>query len=136
MATGLMVVRRWSVMLARSGENAENVPVCAAVVTALQPQPPGTQVATAEANAPRVPLSKPSLSGLGGLGDEAVADSLVGLPGGSVVRGEPPVVFIVGAIGGVATVVPGGHHAAVGQRRDRGLPLGLGGGVGVELERG
>jgi hypothetical protein len=48
-AIGLMVVRYWSVMLVRSGAKAECVPVWAAVVTLVQPQPPGTQVATLDA---------------------------------------------------------------------------------------
>ena len=51
-------------MFATSGEKAERVPVCAAVVTLVQPQPPGTQVATLETNTPSVPLSKPSLTGV------------------------------------------------------------------------
>src|SRR5689334_11915374 len=62
MAMGLMVVRRWSDTLATSGAKAAPTPEWVVPVT-TQPQPPGTQVGTLEANAPR-PLSKPSFTGV------------------------------------------------------------------------
>src|SRR5215212_8302649 len=58
--TALIVVRYWSVMFARSGEKADRVPLWAAVVTLLQPQPPGVQIGTVEVYVPSVPLSNPS----------------------------------------------------------------------------
>ena len=63
MAKPLLNSSVWSVMLARSGAKADWAPVCLSVVTAAQPQPPGTQVATAEAKLPS-PLSKPSVTGV------------------------------------------------------------------------
>src|SRR6476659_876059 len=54
-----MVTNLWSDMLLTSGEKAELMPVCG-VGTAVQPQPPGTQVATWEVNCPKLPLSNPS----------------------------------------------------------------------------
>src|SRR5436190_17283083 len=75
MAIGVRDVSLWSAMLLTSGANAEWVPVWAAVVTEAQPQPPGTHVATLDANVPRVPLSKPSLSGVVGAQNVAVGVS-------------------------------------------------------------
>src|SRR5262245_40504261 len=43
----------WSLMLGRSGAKADWAPEWLSVVTVLQPQPPGTQVATVEAKLPR-----------------------------------------------------------------------------------
>jgi hypothetical protein len=91
-AIGLMVVRYWSVMLVRSGAKAECVPVWAAVVTLVQPQPPGTQVATLDANVPNVPPSNPSLNSVFA---HVVADAVTGgevaegVPGGGVLVGVP-----------------------------------------------
>ena len=52
------LVNCWSATLATSGAKREWVPLWAAVVTLAQPQPPGTQVATAEAYPSSVPVSK------------------------------------------------------------------------------
>src|ERR1700693_3833675 len=50
-------------MLGLSGANADWAPECLSVVTALQPQPPGTQVGTVDTKLPS-PLSKPSFTGV------------------------------------------------------------------------
>ena len=55
---GLTEVKLWSDMPLTSGAKADHVPLLG-VGTAIQPQPPGTQVATLEANWPSVPVSNP-----------------------------------------------------------------------------
>jgi hypothetical protein len=65
------------------------------VVTALQPQPPGTQVPTTEVNWPK-PLSKPSLTGV-------VTPQLVAVAVGVEVAGTA--VVVRGGLLGAATAV-------------------------------
>jgi hypothetical protein len=76
----LISVKLWSVMLFKSGAKAEKVPAWDAVLTAVQPQPPGTHCATTEVKVLSVPLSKVSFNGVDGLHGVAVGVG-VGVPG-------------------------------------------------------
>src|SRR5690242_4917594 len=91
MDMGFTVVRRWSDLLATSGAKAAAAPEWA-VLLMTQPQPPGTQVATLEANCPR-PLSKPSFTGVvttHGVGVLVGVEVNVGVTVGVAVGGAQP----------------------------------------------
>src|SRR6476469_7557584 len=94
----------------RSGAKADWAPVCLSVVTAVQPQPPGAQVATADANWPS-PLSKPSVTGVSSTHGVAVAVA------GAVAVGGVPVAV------GVAVGAPPLRLAALTDRLYRGQPV-------------
>ena len=67
---------------------------------------------------------------------EDIAYRLVGLPCCAVVGREATVVFVVGAVGGVAAIVPRHHDVTYAIRRKGGLPLRLRGDVSIQLHRG
>src|SRR5437762_12146495 len=98
MATGFVVTSVSSVISFRSGEKAEKAPVWLAVVTADQPQPPGTHCKTTEVKTPSVPLSKVSFTG-------------VAVHAGVSVAVGVAVAVAVGA--GVGVKVPGGAGVGV-----------------------
>src|SRR4051812_19859349 len=59
-----LLVNRWSETSFTSGTKAEKVPVWAAVVTALQPHPPGSQIGALDVKPLSVSLSKPWFNGV------------------------------------------------------------------------